>query len=264
MRDMAQELGIKTPLKPVNSLVLGTGEVSVMDMAGAFSTFANRGVRIDPRAILRIETANGTVVKDFTKPDRKRVLSQDEADVVNFCLQQVVEHGSGAGAQVTGKSLIGKTGTTQQFGDAWFVGATRKLTAAVWMGYPEGNAKKMDSFRGKPVTGGSFPATIFKRFMTAATSGVKSDPFPVPTTFPGKILNARIPYVTATTLRTSSTIRPSASTTFRSAPLTTAPAAPAPAPTTTAPPATTTTQPAPDTTRPPRPRPTAPPPGPGG
>jgi penicillin-binding protein 1A len=243
--------------------VLGTGEVSVMDMAGAFSTFANRGVRIDPRAILRIETANGTVVKDFTKPDRKRVLSQEQADVVNFCLQQVVEHGSGAGAQVTGKSLIGKTGTTQQFGDAWFVGATRKLTAAVWMGYPEGNARKMDSFRGKPVTGGSYPAAIFKRFMTAATSGVKSDPFPTPTTFPGRILNTRVPYVTATTVRSSSTVRPSVSTTFRSAPVTTAPAAPPPAPTTTAVQATTTTQPTPDTTRPPRPRP-APPPGPAG
>ncbi|MEY2565527.1 MAG: penicillin-binding protein [Actinomycetota bacterium] len=264
MRDMAAELGVKAPLKPVNSLVLGTGEVSVMDMASAFSTFANRGVRIEPRAILRIETADGTVVKDFTKPDRKRVLTQEQADVVNFCLRQVVERGSGAGAQVAGKSIIGKTGTTQAFGDAWFVGATTKLTTAVWMGYPEGNSKKMDDFRGKPVTGGSYPATIFKRFMTAATSGVKSDVFPTPSSFPGRILNARVPYVTPTTLPSSSTTAHpgavSSSTTVRSSPATTAPSgAVPPAPTTTAPPAaTTTTAPPPDTTRPRRPPPTTP------
>lgn len=251
MRDMAKDLGVKTPLKAHNSLALGTGEVSVMDMAAAFSTFANRGVRIEPRAILRIETADGTVIEDAEDPERTRVLDEADADVVNFCLRQVVERGSGTGAQVTGQSVIGKTGTTQNFGDAWFVGATKKLTTAVWMGYPEGNAKRMDNVRGDPVTGGSLPATIFKRFMTNATRGDKSEPFPTPETFPGRILNTRVPYVTST-IAPSTTARPGPSTTAKSAAVTSVPPTTAPAPTTTTPPSTT---PEPTTTTPPTSRP---------
>jgi penicillin-binding protein 1A len=251
MRDMAKELGVKTPLKAHNSLVLGTGEVSVMDMAAAFSTFGNRGVRIEPRAILKIQNADGSVVRDFSDPDRKRVLDEDDADVVNFCLRQVVERGSGAAAQIPGKSIIGKTGTTQKFGDAWFVGGTTRLTAAVWMGYPEGNARKMENVRGHPVTGGSLPALIFKRFMTAATRGVDSEDFPTPESFGGRILNARVPYVTST-IAPSTTAKAGVSTTVKSAPATSAPAATTPAPTTTLPPATTTTEPRTATTRPPR------------
>jgi penicillin-binding protein 1A len=232
--------------------VLGTGEVSVLDMAAAFSTFANRGVRIDPRAILKIETAGGTVIEDNEKPDRTRVLDEQDADVVNFCLRQVVERGSGTAAQVAGKSIIGKTGTTQAFGDAWFVGATRKLTTAVWMGYPEGNSRKMESVRGQEVTGGSIPALIFKRFMTAAAG--KAEPFPTPTDFGGRILNTRIPYVTPAVTVTTSAVRPGSTTTPKSSPASTAPAATVPAapPTTAAPPPTTAQQSPPTTNRPPR------------
>jgi penicillin-binding protein 1A len=247
---------VKTPLKPNNSLVLGTGEVSVLDMAAAFSTFSNRGVRIEPRAILKIETANGTVIADNEKPDRTRVLDEGDADVVNFCLRQVVERGSGTGAQVAGKSIIGKTGTTQAFGDAWFVGGTRKLTTAVWMGYPEGNSRKMESVRGQEVTGGSIPAQIFKRFMTAAAG--KAEPFPTPETFGGRILNSRVPYVTPAITPTTGAVKGGSSTTSKSgsSPASTTPSATVPAPTTTAAPASPTTTQAPPTTR--RPRPTVP------
>jgi penicillin-binding protein 1A len=255
MRDMARELGVKTPLKANNSLVLGTGEVSVLDMAAAFSTFANRGVRIEPRAILRIETAGGTVIEDNEKPDRTRVLDEEDADVVNFCLRQVVERGSGTAAQVAGRSIIGKTGTTQAFGDAWFVGATRKLTTAVWMGFPEGNSKKMDDVRGQEVTGGSFPALIFKRFMTAAAG--KAEPFPTPESFGGRVLNSRVPYVTPPSPSTSSVIKAGPTTTgVKSSPASTAPAATVPAPTTTAAPPPPTTAQSPPTTQ--RSRPTVP------
>ena len=254
MQKMAEDLGVKTPLKPHNSLVLGTGEVSVLDMAAAYSTFANRGVRIEPKAILKIETAGGTVIRDNQKPDRTRVLDESDADVVNFCLRQVVERGSGAAAQIPGQSIIGKTGTTQAFGDAWFVGATRKLTTAVWMGYPEGNAKRMDNVRGKEVTGGSFPALIFKRFMTAAAG--KADPFPTPESFGGRILNARVPYVTSLVPPTTSGLKAGSTTTPKSSPASTTPAATVPAPTSTAVPvAPSTTQSPPSTRRSP---PTAP------
>ena len=96
------------------------------------------------------------------------VLTEEQADVVNFCLRQVVERGSGTGAKVVGKSTIGKTGDHPGLRATRGSSGTRaKLTAAVWMGYPEGNSRKMDDFHGKPVTGGSYPATIFRRFMTA-------------------------------------------------------------------------------------------------
>ena len=257
MRDMAKELGVKTPLKANNSLVLGTGEVSVLDMAAAFSTFANRGVRIEPRAILKIETAGGTVIENNEKPSRTRVLEEGDADVVNFCLRQVVERGSGSAAQIAGKSLIGKTGTTQAFGDAWFVGATRKLTAAVWMGYPEGNSRKMDNVRGKEVTGGSFPAQIFKKFMSAAAG--KAEPFPTPETFGGRILNSRVPYATPAITATTTKVRSGPSTTTKSGPVSTTPSATVPSPTTTAAPAPpTTSQAPPSTNRPPRTSPVGP------
>jgi penicillin-binding protein 1A len=257
MRDMAKDLGVKSPLQPHNSLVLGTGEVSVLDMAAAFSTFANRGVRIEPRAILKIESAGGSVISDDTKPTKNRVLAEGDADVVNFCLRQVVERGSGTGAQVPGKSLIGKTGTTQGYGDAWFVGASRKLTTAVWMGYPEGNFKKMDSVRGRPITGGSLPADIFQRFMTTATRGVQADPFPTPSSFPGKTINnSRVAYVTST-VAPPTTAKPSASSSVPKSASTTAPPATLPPTTTTVSPATTTSAPPHTTTtrrnRPPTP-----------
>ena len=247
MRDMARDLGVKTPLRPNNSLVLGTGEVSVLDMAAAFSTFANRGVRIEPRAILKIETANGTVIEDNEKPDRERVLDEQDADVVNFCLRQVVERGSGTAALIPGKSLIGKTGTTQAFGDAWFVGATRKLTTAVWMGYPEGNSRKMDNVRGKEVTGGSLPAVIFKKFMAAAAG--KADPFPTPEDFGGRILNSRVPYSTPALTPTTGAAKSGSSTSTKSSPVSTTPAATVPAPTTTAAPVAPPTTQSPPTTR---------------
>jgi penicillin-binding protein 1A len=245
MREMAAKLGVQAKLPPVNSLVLGTGEVSVLDMASMFSTFANRGEHIAPRAILRIETANGTVIKDFANPHPKRVLTKDEADVVNFCLRQVVERGSGTGAQIPGKSIIGKTGTTQDFGDAWFIGADQKLTTAVWMGYPEGNARKMTDVHGKKINGGSLPATIFKRFMTAATRGDKAEAFPTVTSFPGKTLNTRVPYVTSLVPSSSTSRVTGSSSSTRPSPSSTAPAASVPAPTTTTPPpaSTSSTQP---------------------
>src|SRR5207237_1090604 len=82
------------------------------------------------------------------------------ADVVNFVLHQVVDHGTGTGAAF-GKPAAGKTGTTEDYGDAWFVGYTPKLTAAVWMGYAQGQSKPMTDVHGIKVNGGSLPATVF-------------------------------------------------------------------------------------------------------
>ena len=229
MADMARDLGVTSPLQKVNSLVLGTSDVSVLEMARAFSTFGNRGERSDLHVLLEVATTDGNVL-ERARPTRTRVLDRDKADQVNFALRQAVERGTGTGARF-GKPLIGKTGTTDDFGDAWFVGATPKLTAAVWMGYPEGASRAMTAVRGRKVTGGSFPATIFRRFMVAATKGVNTGSFPSVDDFPGKLLTGeRIEFSpdgstttapTTTSSTSSTTAPPSTTSTTRSTTTTT-------------------------------------------
>ncbi|MDP9442701.1 MAG: penicillin-binding protein [Actinomycetota bacterium] len=223
--EFARSAGIISPLEPNASLVLGTEEVSVMELASAYSTFANRGVRVTPRVILEVRRADGSIVESEQPPQRERVLDGDAADIVNHCLRQVVERGSGSSARF-GRPAAGKTGTTQDFGDAWFVGYTPKLTTAVWMGYPEGNSRKMTNVRGVRVNGGSFPARIFRRYMSDATDDPRyQGEFPKVTKFDGRRLPPPKKVVIPTT--TTSTPPP--------APTTTAPAPAGPASSTSAP-----------------------------
>ena len=207
--NLAKAAGITEALVPNISLTLGTSEVSVLNIASAFTTFANRGQRVPPTALLEVAAADGRVLYRAPPPVRTKVLERQQADVVNFCLQQVVQRGSGTGAQF-GRPFAGKTGTTQDFGDAWFVGYTPKLTAAVWMGYPEGNARKMVNVRGRKVNGGSFPASIFKRFMEAATKKMDTGTFPPAPSFSGKSVkgSGRAVYTTPTSISPPTTIPP--------------------------------------------------------
>jgi penicillin-binding protein 1A len=242
--EVARASGIRSELVENISLALGTSETSVLEMASAYSTFANRGVHVEPSVVLDVTTADGRVLRPLRSAPRTRVLERAQADIVTYCLQQVVERGSGTGARF-GAPLAGKTGTTQDFGDAWFVGYTPTLTAAVWMGFPEGNVHKMDDVRGRKVNGGSFPATIFKRFMQAATKDVDTGSFPpapslrgkalkppagvvLPTTTTTTITTLRAPAEEATTATTTATTRPAAGATSSTT-------------TTTEPPATTST-----------------------
>jgi len=200
---LAHEAGVSSDLVENISLALGTSEVSVLEMAGAFSTFANRGVHVAPAVIVQVATADGRVLRPPRPAARTRVLDQSQADIVNLVLQKVVTDGSGTAARI-GKPVAGKTGTTQDFGDAWFVGYTPRLTTAVWMGFPEGNVHKMDDVRGRKVNGGSFPAVVFRRFMQAATKGVDTGSFPGADTGRGKILTPP-PGVVLPSTTTSST-----------------------------------------------------------
>jgi penicillin-binding protein 1A len=165
---MAAQLGVTSYLSPDASLVLGTSEVSVLDMASAYSTFADDGTHIEPQLITRVTTADGTPLPWNHGPPRV-VLTRNQADLVNYCLQQGVLYGTGTGAEF-GRSFAGKTGTTTHYTDAWFIGYTPKLTAAVWVGYPQ-SATPMMNLRGASggVDGGSIPASIFRRFMAAVT-----------------------------------------------------------------------------------------------
>ena len=234
---LAHEAGISSNLVENISLALGTSEVSVLEMAGAFSTFANRGVHVEPTVIVQVATADGLVLKPPRPQVRTRVLDQGHADVVNLALQKVVTEGSGTAAKI-GKPVAGKTGTTQDFGDAWFVGYTPRLTTAVWMGFPEGNIHKMDNVRGREVNGGSFPAVLFRRFMSAATKGVDTGSFATANTGRGKLLKPPSGVILPATTTSSTT--PAADATTTTAPGTKPPSTEAPttAPPTSAPPTT--------------------------
>jgi membrane peptidoglycan carboxypeptidase len=245
--ELAKAAGIRSELEPNASLVLGTEEVSVLELASAYTTFANRGVHVQPRTILEVRRSDGTVLEPESAPTTTQVLDRDDADVITHALRQVVLRGSGRGARF-GHSLAGKTGTTQDFGDAWFVGYTPKLTTAVWMGFPESNERKLRNVRGQArVNGGSIPADMFKRYMTA----VADDPqflgdFPAVRSFPGKNLAPPKKVVLPTTTTSSTTPSSTTTTTEKGATTTTgAPSATTAPPTTAAPPASTTTTAAP-------------------
>jgi penicillin-binding protein 1A len=216
-------------------------------MADAFSTFARRGEQVAPVTILEVRTADGHVL-ERAKSERVRAMTAKVADTVNYCLQQVVTGGTGTGASI-GKPVAGKTGTTQEYGDAWFVGYTPRLTTAVWMGFPEGNSKRMTSVRGRKVNGGSFPATIFKRFMTAAVRlGDYGGSFAPAPSLGGKPIPVDELLVPTTTTSSSSTVPPP---TTAPAPSTTSTTAKKPdkTTTTTRPPTTTTSSSTTSTTR---------------
>jgi penicillin-binding protein 1A len=234
--DLATQMGITSPLKAVPALTLGTSEVSVLDMASAYSTLADNGEHIKPTVVTKVTDAKGNVLFE-NEVIRKRVLDAKDVAKVNYILNQVVEGGTGTGARI-GQPSAGKTGTTENNRDAWFVGFTCKLTTAVWVGYPDGTFMK--SVHGISVTGGSFPATIWKKYMTVATKGSTSCPFPYPTDDGTNLGSTSSTSSTSTSSSsTSSTVTPSSTTTTAARPTTTT-TSPT---TTTAAPTTTTTAP---------------------
>ncbi len=177
---MARRLGIRAELQATPAIVLGSEEVSPLDMATAYLVFANRGLAVEPRAVDRVVDADGRVLEE-PGTSRHRVLEENEADQVNFALQAVITSGTGKGAAI-GRPAAGKTGTTEDYGDAWFVGYTpQQYATAVWMGYPEGRQRAMTDVHGRSVSGGSFPATIWSRYMKKAVEGKKVMSFHTPT-----------------------------------------------------------------------------------
>ena len=178
----AHELGIQRPLQSYFAIGLGAEPVSPLEMARAYATFANDGARVDgayfgnePRAITRIEDEKGNVVAD-NAPDPKPVLSSTDGALVTQLLEGVVTGGTGTAALIPGRAVAGKTGTTENYGDAWFVGYTPQLVTAVWVGYPDRLKPMLTEYHGKPVVGGTFPAQIWKTFTESALAELKLPP----------------------------------------------------------------------------------------
>jgi penicillin-binding protein 1A len=187
--ETARNLGIRSELNGFYSIGLGTESVNPLEMARAYASFANGGRRIDgslrqanqPRAIVEVrdETDEPILVN---KPHARRVLTPGQAAYVNSILQKVVTEGTGTRAQLDDRPAAGKTGTTENYGDAWFVGYTPQLVVAVWVGYPKTLQPMLTEFNGESVTGGTFPALIWKTFTERALEHEEVEPtsFPAP------------------------------------------------------------------------------------
>jgi penicillin-binding protein 1A len=167
---MAHRLGVHlTPDKPVASIGLGPLAVSPLDMAAAYATFASGGIYARPTGITKVVLPNGKTDKTagWGKPDAKRALSEGVAWKVTQVLAQNALYGTGAGSGDGIHPNAGKTGTTEDHADAWFVGYTRDLSTAVWMGYPRGEIPML-SVHGQAVAGATFPVPIWHLYMAAA------------------------------------------------------------------------------------------------
>lgn len=193
---MADKVGINIPAVDEGcALALGTSPVTPMEMARAYATFAARGKRPDPLVVLRVVSPQGETIFE-RKPRSEQTVNQNVADTVSYILKQNILSGTGSAAKLQWPAM-GKTGTAQDHQDASFVGATPELTTAVWMGFPPDPVTKeiplMQNVRGIRVTGGSFPATVWKKFMAESLKLYeKHGDFPSPK-ITGEVINAGPP-----------------------------------------------------------------------
>jgi penicillin-binding protein 1A len=179
---MARELGITTPQNPVPAAVLGSENVTPLDMANAYATFANSGLHVPPTFVDRIVRVDGTILWEHTHTQR-RVLSVDIADTITNILVQATSSGTGRNAVLPGRPVAGKTGTGTGHKDAWFVGYTPQLATAVWVGFPDEEIAMRPPVTPSPIFGGGWPAQIWRAFMTQAMEDQPVLAFrPMPTT----------------------------------------------------------------------------------
>jgi len=170
--DTAKRMGLTHPLTDSSSLPIGAAEVTVLDMAASYAVFANGGKRAEPYAAWEIRNSSGEVIYRHERDVQpKQVLEKRVVQDMNFMLNKVVEEGTGKRAALDGIKAAGKTGTTNGYKDAWFVGYTGNMAAAVWFGND-------DSSPTNEMTGGSLPAMTWKEVMTVAHQNVEIRPIP--------------------------------------------------------------------------------------
>ena len=162
----AHRLGISSKLEPNASLALGTSEVSVLELVGAYAAFANGGIAVTPHVIERVRTANGKLLYERKDDNLGRIIEERYAGMMNAMMQETLLSGTARKAELPGWPAAGKTGTSQDFRDAWFIGYTGHLVAGVWLGND-------DSSPTKKTTGGGIPVEIWSKFMKAAHQGVR-------------------------------------------------------------------------------------------
>ena len=161
----AHRLGIASKLEPNASLALGTSEVSVIEMVGAFAPFANGGYAVAPHVVERVRTADGKMLYQRETQSLGRIVEPRYVAMMNSMLHETLVTGTARKAELAGWNAAGKTGTSQDFRDAWFVGYTSHLVTGVWLGND-------DSSPTKKTTGGGMPVEIWTKFMRPAHHGV--------------------------------------------------------------------------------------------
>jgi penicillin-binding protein 1A len=163
---VAHMLGIRSPLQSVCSITLGTQAVNPLEMTNAYATLASRGIHHPPQALALVRGPRGEVLGGLTSQGA-RAIPWKTADLVTYALQHVIENGTGTAAALS-RPAAGKTGTAEDFQDAWFCGYVPQLTTCVWVGYP-GREVPLLNIEGVPqVFGGSIPAEIWHQFMSTA------------------------------------------------------------------------------------------------
>jgi penicillin-binding protein 1A len=180
----ARRMGVKSPLIPVPALGLGSVAVSPLDLASAYATLAAGGIYSEPMAIRRVVLADGKEDRraGWGRPKRRRAVSEGTAAIVTRILEQNMQSGTGTRAAF-GRPAAGKTGTNEEHKDAWFAGYTPDLATTVWIGYTKAEIP-MENVHGIAVSGGSFPAEIWRLFMEPALEGTEPTPFAEPTYWP--------------------------------------------------------------------------------
>jgi penicillin-binding protein 1A len=250
--DVAHRMGITSFLNADPAIALGglTYGVNPLEMASAYGTLSNGGQHVEPTIIAKVEDASGKLVWQAS-PKATQAISAGVAYAVTQILEQNVQRGTGTRAQI-GRAAAGKTGTTTDFADAWFAGYTTDLSTAVWMGHPEAKVPMTD-VHGISVTGGSFPAEIWAKFMSAAEKSFPAQDFAAPQIvakydpfFQSKYAVSPTTSTSSTTSSTSTTLLPGADTSPTTSspdtvPTTPSTLEPAPTPPTTLPVGTPTT-----------------------
>ena len=171
--DYARRLGITSPLSPYLSMALGSFEVSLLELTRAYATFAAEGVRAEPIFILEVRDKEGRTL-ERNEPNLVQAISPETAYIMNHMMRGVIEEGTGRAVRVINRPAAGKTGTTDDFADAWFIGYTPQLVAGVWVGYDDRKSL------GKGETGARAAAPIWLKFMERALSDKPPEPFPIP------------------------------------------------------------------------------------
>ncbi len=168
---LAKAMGLRTPLPDSTSLPIGAAEVTILDHVGAFATFPNLGMAVTPHAILEVRTGDGNVIWRFDRdgPKPRQVMPEQVAKDMIFMMNKVVEEGTGKRALLDGVKVAGKTGTTNAFRDAWFMGYTGNYVGGVWFGNDDYQSTKR-------MTGGSLPAQIWGQIMAFAHQGIELKP----------------------------------------------------------------------------------------
>lgn len=182
----AHRLGIASKLEPNATISLGTSEVSVNELVGAYAAFANGGLAASPHVVNKIRTPEGKILYMRRNEPAARVIDANAVGMMNMMMRETLVSGTAKKAEIPGWQAAGKTGTSQDFRDAWFIGYTSNLVTGVWLGNDDNSPTRK-------ATGGGLPVEVWTRFMKAAHQNVAPSPLPGSMQSPGGFLSNLFP-----------------------------------------------------------------------